>query len=154
MTNRIGVEMCCLQPLVLLQEHQFYYKIMDEKKRLLEDATILVELQTHISKDKKENMIENVKYFLSIISRDSIVKDCFWEWYRDDDSDEGIDLVWNWVFVKGRFGIDIHNGHGFSFEFGTRGGEWCGGGDGVDGFYPDYDVEEIENILLCNHLVD
>ena len=83
---------------------------MDEKKRLLEDAIVLIELQTHLSKDKKENLIENVKYFLNIISRDSIVKDCFWEWYKNNDGEEEIDLVWDLEYVKGRFGIDIHNG--------------------------------------------
>lgn len=127
---------------------------MSEKEGLLNEAKVLIEKQTHISKEKKENLIENVKYLLILISRDSIVKDCFWEWYKDEDGEEGIDLVWDWEFVKGRFGIDINNGHGFGFEFGTGGSEWCGGGDGVDGFYPDYDVDEIESILLCNHLVD
>ena len=126
---------------------------MDEKKRLLKEATILIELQTHISKDKKENLIENVKYFLSITSRDSIVKDCFWEWYKDNDGEEGIDLVWDWEYVKGRFGIDIHNGHGFGFDFGIGGGAWWGGDDGNDGFYPDYDVNELESILIGNHLI-
>ena len=126
---------------------------MREKERLLNEAMVLIEKQTHISKEKKENLMENVKYFLSIISRDSIVKDCFWEWHNDD-SDEGIDLVWDWEFVKGRFGIDINNGHGFGFEFGTGGGGWWGGEDGKYGFHPDYDVDELESILLKNHLVE
>lgn len=127
---------------------------MSEKKRLLAEASLLVEKQTHIPIEKKENLMENVKYLLGIISRDSIIKDCFWTWYKDDDGDEGIALVWNWEFVKGRFGIDINNGHGVCFEFGTRGGEWCGGGEGVDGFYPDYDVDELESVLIGNYLVE
>ncbi|MBR6444897.1 MAG: hypothetical protein IKS94_00450 [Prevotella sp.] len=75
----------------------------------------------------KRNLMENVRYFLSVISRYSIVKDCFWEWYQDDDDEEGIDLVWDWKYVKGKFGIDINNGHGFCFELGSSGGSWCGG---------------------------
>ena len=100
---------------------------MSEKERLLSEAKILVEQQTHISIEEKKNLIENVKYFLSVISRNSIVKDCFWEWYKDGDCDEGIDLVWDWETIKGKFGIDLNNGHGFGFEFGAGGSAWWGG---------------------------
>ncbi len=127
---------------------------MYETKRLLEEAGTLLGQQNHISEKIKDNLIENVEYFLSLISRDSLIKNCFWEWYKDDDGEEGIGLVWDWEYFKGRFDIDIHNGYGFGFEFGTDGGAWCGGDDGKYGFHPDYDVTELKMMLHGNHLIE
>ncbi|MBP5516732.1 MAG: hypothetical protein J6X86_07275 [Bacteroidales bacterium] len=122
------------------------------KTRLLEEAKALIERQSDLAKNEKYVLTENVEYFLSIITIDSVVKDCFWEWYNDEE-EQGITLVWDWELVKGRFCICSNNSHGFNFSFGD-GAWWFGGNGGEDGFYPDYDIDELELQLTSNKLID
>lgn len=123
-----------------------------EKTRLLKEAKVLIGRHSDLDKDEKNVLIENVEYFLSIITKDSVVKDCYWKWYNDED-EQGITLVWDWELVKGTFVICSNNSHGFHFSFGKT-SYWFGGNGGEDGFYPDYDVDELELQLTYNKLID
>lgn len=123
-----------------------------ERKRLMYEAKVLIE-QSELTKTEKECLSKNIEYYLSIITKESIVKDCYCEWYKNDDGEQGINLVWDWELVKGRWGFNTQNGYSFCFHFGTGVCEWMGGDSGENGFYPDYDVDELELQMTYNHLI-
>lgn len=120
-----------------------------ERKRLMDEAKMLIE-QSELSAEEKDNLTRNIESFLSMISRDSIVKDCKWSWFDETECEgRGLDLTWDWKDMHGVFGFYTDNGHGFSFDFGENGWSGClfGGEDGEHGFSCGIFVDDFENTL-------
>lgn len=118
-----------------------------EKTRLVEEAKLLIE-QSQLESIEKENLLNNIEYFMSLISKDSYVSQCKWAWFDEGEDGHGLDLIWDWHDVKGCFGFYADNGHGFSFEYGDPPSAFYNGGEGGEhGFYCGIFVDEHQSQL-------
>ena len=118
-----------------------------ETTRLIEEARVLIG-QSNLMAEEKENLRNNIEFFMSRLSDDRFVAGCKWEWFDDEEDGHGLDLRWDWKDVRGVFGFYADNGHGFSFEFGTKGSAcWWGGEGGEYGFSCGLFVRDFENQL-------
>lgn len=118
-----------------------------EKKRLLEEAKHLIE-DSMLDSCEKDNLISNIEYFMSRVSKENYLSKCKWAWFDNGEDGHGLDLVWDWPDVKGCFGFYTDNGHGFSFEFGEHSEGWYFGGEGGEyGFSCGLFLSDFEGTL-------
>ena len=101
----------------------------DIRQRLLEEAGVLIG-QSDLNDEEKENLSQNIQYFISKVKCDKTLKDAKLQWFDEGSDGCGLDLVWDNEYVRGCFGFYTDNGHGYSFEYGDGGWSQTGGSEG------------------------
>lgn len=118
-----------------------------ETTRLLEEAKLLLQ-ESSLPSCEKDNLMRNIEYFMSQVKSVKHVANCKWEWFDEGEDGHGLDLIWDWPDVKGRFGFYADNGHGFGFKFGEHSeGCYVGGEGGEYGFSCGLFLDDLEGTL-------